>query len=1322
MATAAELSVVLTAKDGVSAVLRNVEKDLHSVNKTALATGAAMTAMGAAMTAGVGQIGRLAADFEQSMSNVKAVLSPAEVNQFGDALGDLALKLGKDTVYSANEAAGALEELVKGGVRVTDILDGAAEATLHLASAGGTSLRDAAEIASNALNQFGLSGRDMAEVANLIAGAANASSMEVMDFKFAIQQSGAVASLAGLNFRDTATAISVMAAAGIKGSDAGTSLKTMLINLTPTSKEAIKQFRELGLITMDGANQFFDATGKVKGLADIAQVLQNALHGLSEEQQIMAIKTAFGTDAMRAAAIVAKAGAAGVTEMAEAMGKVSAADVAKARLDNLNGSIKQLQGSLETLAIQIGSKMAPGFRGLVDAATGVINFLIELPAPIQASIGQIALMTAGVLTLGGGLVTLGAALPVITAGLATFGLTIGAILGPITLVTAGIAAAILAWNTDFHGFRTTVEPILMQLGTLAQQFATDFMSAVAQVGAMIDTLRAPTTNLAVAFQEFGNAADGAVKALGVFNTASGESMTAIQAFGAAAHTAYQEFMIAAVDAWNAVLPTLLELRDWLSLNIPTAVATVQESWVSFWDQAGPTLTAAWAVMEPNLVALRDFIGVVLPPLFDALGLVASTTLKVIADDLRLIGQVLGPIAQAFNSTLGKMLTDLATNESKLDASMQRMFGERFGLTSEEIQTATESIGMDAIRGITIGFEKASPEVRAAMRENMRRILQEAKAELGIQSPSRAFAAEVGAPAAQGFAEGFVSEMPSATEQIGTAIRASMTHVGAGVRAFTDAQVRQAMAVPFMLGTTVSYDKDGNRVFTPQSRSRTEAEALQMLAGSLGTPVGFGPGTLVGRSFRDVVPQSAGGSQAATDASEWVQGALAEMTMAVARQRHTLSMEENLAAIRSDPMLARRLAALSAPIAGPGAGLWDFGGSLIATAENRMGSALSNMAIAEMLGGLGGATAARTAVASAAGGGGRASDGGLALNAWGGLSSFGDGSGASFTRVGTSGSGLAQAPLYLQKGQSVISRSGGTPEEVAAAFLERQQASLTAIAQTLTQGVNLASLAWSSGTSPGSGWANVFNQMSAASMASMASAGNPAGGVSGLSPFALFAPGSAGGALYQQTQDWIAQIVGRNGGAVPQDLNRQLDKLRREAGQLTDTTASLDDEQDRLTRVTRELQAQVDAMGSGYAAATGVLDQLTAAQADLAGVVAQQAGRVAATPTSSSSSGASAAITNGPMATLTTYVGGGELSVPILGAGGIVTAPTLALVGDSGPEAVIPLGRGGGSGAVNHIQVVYSPTVGYSDKREEEDAARHMTTLVMAELRRRGVRL
>ncbi|MFF2907680.1 phage tail tape measure protein [Paenibacillus sp. NPDC057934] len=374
------------------------------------------------------------ADFEQGMANAYSVMAPEEVSKFSNELEKLAIKMGADTKYNAEEAARGIEELIKAGVEVKDVLDGGLQGALSLATAGELELADAAEIASTALNAFRDDNISVQRAADLLAGAANASATSVSEMKFGLSQASAVAASVGLSFEDTTTALAAFAQSGLKGSDAGTSLKTMLMRLQPSTNEAYAQFNDLGLLTldtakamdylskhgikpvdtsvngvtsalagyfakMDGAKKvtgkyfkqaknmadangwiyssFYDASGSLKNMDEIAGILRDSMSDLNDMQRQAAMNKMFGSDAIRAGSILFKEGAEGIDKMNEAMNKITATDVAAMKMDTLKGSIEEMNGAIETAKITLGGKLAPQVRAVVDSIANQVPKVME---------------------------------------------------------------------------------------------------------------------------------------------------------------------------------------------------------------------------------------------------------------------------------------------------------------------------------------------------------------------------------------------------------------------------------------------------------------------------------------------------------------------------------------------------------------------------------------------------------------------------------------------------------------------------------------------------------------------------------------------------------------------------------------------------------------------------------------------------------------------------------------------------------------------------------------------------------------------------------
>jgi TP901 family phage tail tape measure protein len=345
-------------------------KNLDKVGKVGLV-------VGGGIAAAFGLAAYAAMNFDKQMSEVGAVAN-ASAQELG-MLRQAALDAGAATVFSASEAAQAQAELAKAGVATQDILSGGLMGALNLASAGSLDLATAATYAANAMNTFKLQGADVPRIADTLAAGANKSAADVDQMGQSLQQTGLVADQMGLTLEDTVGVLSMFAQAGLKGSDAGTSLKTMLMRLTPSSKEAKDAMESLGL-------SFYDAQGNFVGISTAAEQLKTKLAPLTQEQRQLALQTIFGADAIRAATILYQSGGQGVDQWTDAVSESGyAAELAAKKNDNLAGDLEQLKGSLETALIQTGSQATGVLRGIAQGLTGVVNGLGEMPAPLQTA-------------------------------------------------------------------------------------------------------------------------------------------------------------------------------------------------------------------------------------------------------------------------------------------------------------------------------------------------------------------------------------------------------------------------------------------------------------------------------------------------------------------------------------------------------------------------------------------------------------------------------------------------------------------------------------------------------------------------------------------------------------------------------------------------------------------------------------------------------------------------------------------------------------------------------------------------------------------------
>lgn len=372
------------------------------------AAGIAATALGVAAV-------RMAADFDASMSTVQANTG-ASADEMS-LLRQAAIDAGADTVYSATDAADAINELGKAGMSTSDILSGGLNGALDLAASDGMEVAEAAELMSSAMAQFNLTGADATRIADALAAGAGKAQGSARDLGYALQQSGMVANSFGIGMEETVGTLTSFANAGMTGSDAGTSLKSMLIALANPTKKAQNLMDELGISA-------YDAQGNFIGLKALAGQLQTQMSGLTQAQRNQALATIFGSDAIRAANVLYNEGSDGIADWTK---KVSdsgfAAQQAAAKNDNLRGDLENLSGSFESMMIKLGEGGQGPLRKLVQTIDMLVDGFGQLPAPVQQTI---VLSTA----LAGGIVALHRAMAPLNSSSSQLSKNLGMVLDP----------------------------------------------------------------------------------------------------------------------------------------------------------------------------------------------------------------------------------------------------------------------------------------------------------------------------------------------------------------------------------------------------------------------------------------------------------------------------------------------------------------------------------------------------------------------------------------------------------------------------------------------------------------------------------------------------------------------------------------------------------------------------------------------------------------------------------------------------------------------------------------------------------------------------
>ncbi|ELA50548.1 phage tail tape measure protein [Enterococcus faecium] len=461
---ATDSGFVKTFKDAQDAV-KTFEKKSNSmttaVGKVMQGTGAAMTKYITTPLIGVGvAVAKVGGDFEEQMSRVKAI-SGATGDTF-EQMKQQAIDLGAKTAFSAKESAAGMENLASAGFSAQEIMK-AMPGLLDLAAVSGGDVALASENTATALRGFGLEASEAGHVADVFARAAADTNAEVGDMGEALKYVAPVANSMGISLEETAAAIGIMSDAGIKGSQAGTTLRGALSRLARPTKAMQDTMDNLGV-------SFYDADGKMKPLKTQVELLKKAFEGLTPEQQQNALVTLYGQESLSGMMALIDKGPDSLGKLTKSLKDSDGAadDMARTMQDNMNSSIEQMFGAFESAAIVIQKILAPSIKKVADAISGLVEKFVSAPESTQrlvVAIGAIAIAIGPVLYALGMLVkafqTMKVGLGVLGNGISLFkklGSAIGFLTSPVGLVIAAVALLVVGfiylWNTseDFRNF------------------------------------------------------------------------------------------------------------------------------------------------------------------------------------------------------------------------------------------------------------------------------------------------------------------------------------------------------------------------------------------------------------------------------------------------------------------------------------------------------------------------------------------------------------------------------------------------------------------------------------------------------------------------------------------------------------------------------------------------------------------------------------------------------------------------------------------------------------------------------------------------------
>lgn len=443
-----------------------VSKSLDNISKKMKTVGDSISGVGSSLTTGItvptlGLVGAATAvgnEFEAQMSRVQAIAGAT--GEELKSLTDQALELGAQTSFSASEAAEGMENLASAGFTTKEIME-AMPGLLDLAASSGSELATASEIAASAIRGFGLDASEAGHVADVFAEAAARTNAQTEDMGEAMKYIAPVAHTMGISLEETAAAIGIMSDAGIKGSQAGTSLRGALTRLTKPTDKMLGVMEDLGI-------SFYDNEGKMKSLTEMISMLQEATKGLTDEEKQNALTILFGTESLSGMLALISRGPKELNSMTNSFKNCdgAASEMADTMLNNTSGAIEEMSGAIETLAIKVQQILSPYIVAAANKIQELVNKFINLPestqktilaiAGVAAAIGPVLLIIGKIISVGstifGVLSKVASAIAGVSAGTGTLSTVLTAITGPIGIVigviTALGAAFVYLFNTN----------------------------------------------------------------------------------------------------------------------------------------------------------------------------------------------------------------------------------------------------------------------------------------------------------------------------------------------------------------------------------------------------------------------------------------------------------------------------------------------------------------------------------------------------------------------------------------------------------------------------------------------------------------------------------------------------------------------------------------------------------------------------------------------------------------------------------------------------------------------------------------------------------
>lgn len=712
----AEQSATALQKIGATGEkLQTVGNKISSVGQKLLPVTGVVTGLGTAAV-------KTAADFDSAMSKVAAV-SGATGSDF-DKLRDKAREMGAKTKFSATEAADAMNYMAMAGWKTEDMLSGI-EGVMYLAAASGEDLATTSDIVTDALTAFGLTAGDSGHFADVLAAASSNANTNVSMMGETFKYCAPVAGALGFSVEDTAEAIGLMGNAGIKASQAGTSMRSIMTNLTGDVKLS---GAAIGDVTIATTN----ADGSMRSLSAILADCRGAFAGMTEAEKANNAEALVGKNAMSGFLALMNAAPEDIAKVSGAVNncKDAAKNMADTMQDNLEGQLTILKSQLQELAISFGDLLMPAVRSIVSGLQGMVDVLNAMPdgvkrvimivALLAAALGPVLIIIGKTLSAIGTIMTwapkLAGAISAVKGAFAALSATMMA--NPIAIVIAAIAALVAAfiylWNTneEFRQFWirlwNEIKEVAVRVWTAVSQFLVSAWNGI--------------RNTAVAvwngIRDFFSGLWAGIKTL--FTTV----VTAISTFLVGAWNGIRATVMAVWNAisaflgsvWNGIKSVITNVVNGIRTIISTVLNGIRGTVNSVWNGIRNTISSVVNGIKNTVSGafnamwsgIRSTISGIYNTIRDGLGNAVNYITGLASAGWRWGADIINGIVNGIRSCIGAVanaVTDVAnTIRSHL----------HFSVPDEGPLTDFESWMPDFMSGLAEGIEKSRGMVKAAV--------------------------------------------------------------------------------------------------------------------------------------------------------------------------------------------------------------------------------------------------------------------------------------------------------------------------------------------------------------------------------------------------------------------------------------------------------------------------------------------------------------------------------------------------------------------------------------------------------------------------------